>query len=69
MSGNSNAFVRLIKKSVGLPTGNAACCGTSKNQSVGQSGRCSGSTEAAEMPAEPSEPDLGRAPTVQSSCC
>lgn len=69
MSANSNTFVRLIKKSVGLPMGNAACCGASKDQSVGQSGCCGGSTEAAEMPAEPSEPDQGQAPTVQSGCC
>ena len=29
---NENLFVKLIKKSVGLPTGKSDCCGTSAGQ-------------------------------------
>ncbi len=39
---NENPFVKLIKKSVGLPTGKSDCCGTP----AGQSQDCCGSGEA-----------------------
>lgn len=32
---NENPFVKLIKKSVGLPTGKSDCCGTPAGQSSG----------------------------------
>lgn len=41
---NENLFVKLIKKSVGLPTGKSDCCG----MPTGQSGDCCGAGESSE---------------------
>lgn len=55
---NENLFVKLIKKSLGLPTGVSNCCGAPASQSAdccgaGASSECCGAEEDKESEASP----------------
>ena len=48
---NENLFVKLVKKSVGLPTGKPDCCGATAEQSkdccgTGESSECCGESSS-----------------------